>query len=88
MQDQWVQPTYYFCNTCGKILKVLNDTDSPIFCCGKEMEILIDECTEDEKNLMLPSCCDKKRKPMWLCCLPVVVLVTAGIIYITRSKKN
>lgn len=31
---------FYKCSICGKMIAVINDSEVPTFCCGKEMEVI------------------------------------------------
>lgn len=85
MNEKPVLPIFYVCSKCGKVIELIHDTDSPIFCCGLEMDKLPNGLTDEEMHLLLPSCYCKKSKK-WLLCIPTLMLIVGGLILFTRKK--
>ena len=45
---------FYRCNVCGKIMIMLNPTDAPTICCGREMVRLEPQTIEAAKEKHIP----------------------------------
>lgn len=51
-------PKFYKCSTCGKIIEIIKDPETPTICCGHEMELLIPNTTDGDHE---------KHVPVWDC---------------------
>ena len=45
---------FYKCDTCGRIVTVLQDSKCPLMCCGKEMRELVAGTTDGAKEKHVP----------------------------------
>ena len=49
-----MEPKFYHCKLCGKVITFLADADTPTVCCGEEMELLTANTVDAAKEKHVP----------------------------------
>ena len=69
---------FYICETCGKIVAIVKDTQVPLVCCGSKMKELIPGTTEASTEKHIPVYTVEGN----------IVTVTVGSQTFTFEKKD